>query len=65
MARPDKSYLEKQTSRRNAPKKKKALGEGTGESRFAKISFKNYIRQLDEELLDADLEDDLDEDNAE
>lgn len=64
MARPDKSYLEKQTSRRNPPKKKK-LGEGVGESRFAKISFKNYIRQLDEELLDADLEDDLSEDDIE
>lgn len=63
MARPDKSYLEKQTTRRNAPKKKKALGESTGDSRFAKISFKNYLRQIDEELLDADLdEDELEED---
>lgn len=52
MARPDKSYLEKQTSRRNAPPKKKKLGESATDSRMAKISFKNYLRQIEEELLD-------------
>lgn len=63
MARPDKSYLEKQTSRRNAPKKKK-LGEGVTDSRFAKISFKNYLRQIEEELLD-EFVDDQDDDEDE
>jgi hypothetical protein len=65
MARPDKSYLEKQTSRRNPPKKK-PVGEGATDSRFAKISFKNYIRQIEEDLLreDADSDDDLDNEQS-
>lgn len=50
MARPDKSYLEKQTARR-PEKKKKTLGEGSTDSRMAKISFKNYLRQIEEEEL--------------
>lgn len=58
MARPDKSYLEKQTSRR-PEKKKTAIGEGSPDSRMAKISFKNYLRQIEEDLLDED--DDMDD----
>lgn len=30
-------------------KKKKTLGEATGEARQARISFKNYLRELDEQ----------------
>lgn len=51
MARPDKAYLEKQTSRR-PEKKKKSLGEGSPDSRYQKITFKNYLRQIEEDLLD-------------
>lgn len=60
MARPDKAYLEKQTARR-PEKKKKTLGEGSTDSRMAKISFKKYLRQIEEELLDDDLTDDEEE----
>lgn len=56
MARPDKAYLEKQTARR-PEKKKPSIGEGATDSRMAKISFKNYLRQIEEDLLDE--EDDL------
>jgi hypothetical protein len=35
-------------------KKKKSLGEGADESRMARISFKNYLRELEEEDEDDD-----------
>jgi hypothetical protein len=53
----EKSYLEKQNQRR-PEKKKKNLGESAKDSRFAKISFKKYLRQIEEELLEDDYLDD-------
>ena len=49
----EKSYLEKQKSHRPMDKKK-SVNEGSTDSRMAKISFKNYLRQVEEDLLDED-----------
>jgi hypothetical protein len=55
----EKSFLEKPI--RNRPeKRKKDLGEGAIDSRFAKINFKKYLRQVEEDLLE--LDDDLEDD---
>lgn len=45
-----KAFLEK--PQRKPEKRKKQLGEGAEDSRIAKISFKRYLRQIEEELLD-------------
>lgn len=46
----EKSFLEK--PQRRPEKQKKPLGEGTEDSRFAKISFKRYLREIEEEDSD-------------
>lgn len=50
-----------------APKRKLGEGRETG-NRHERISFKNYVRSLEEELLEndlgADLDDDLDDDTV-
>lgn len=43
-------------------KKKKSLGEGAGDARHARISFKNYLRELEEQ--NEYEEDDLYEEDA-
>lgn len=49
----EKSYLEKQIVHR-PEKRKPVLGEGAADSRMAKISFKNYLRKIEEDLLAED-----------
>jgi hypothetical protein len=46
----EKSYLEK--PQRKFEKVNKPIGEGASDSRMAKITFKNYLRQIEEDLLD-------------
>ncbi len=48
--------------RKKAVKPKRKVNEGRdSENRFERISFKNYVRALEEELLEDDLEADDDE----
>lgn len=52
-------------SRKKAAKRKKGnLNEGSDYGRRQRVSFKNFVRDLDEELLDEELEDEQDEENG-
>lgn len=55
--------FDKHVDRRKAPKKKQRTfeKEDTATSRAARVSFKNYIRELEESLLDDDLDETTDE----
>lgn len=53
-------------SRKKASKRKKGnLNEGSDYGRRQRVSFKNFVRDLDEELLDEELEDVEDEQDEE
>lgn len=52
----DQSFLEK--PQRRPEKQKKPIGENVVDSRFERISFKRYLRELDENIEDDDFVDD-------
>lgn len=48
-------------NRKYSKKSKKRVFEGDELSRQRRVTFKNYLREVEEELLEADLEDPLDD----
>jgi hypothetical protein len=51
-------------NRKHEPKRKqkRKFNEDGGDARFQRVTFKNYLRELEEELLEDDYSDDYNDD---